>query len=87
MWMPTAGNDGVFKGKPSEEIADARGLRYHYSAVRWQTAGAEACVLVYNCAVKPIQDAINSIAEMAEWGKGTRPFEAVKHSESASASQ
>jgi hypothetical protein len=84
--MPNAGNDGVFNGKPSEKTEEAGGLGYKYSAVRWQPAGAEACVLVYNCADKDIQYAINFIAGMAKWGKGAKSFDAVKHFPSSKSS-
>jgi hypothetical protein len=80
MWMPTAGNDGAFVGRPSEKIVEAASLGYLWSAVRWQTAGAEACVLVYNCADDGIRKAICSIVQLAAWGTGTKPFQAVRHS-------
>jgi 23S rRNA A2030 N6-methylase RlmJ len=86
MWMPTAGNDGVFGGKPSEKMKLCGDCGYKWSAVRWQTAGPEACVLVYNCAPDAIKSAIDSIVRVAEWGKGKNQFQAVEHSRSASCS-
>lgn len=83
MWMPTAGNDGAFDGRhPSKKIKEAAGAGYRWTAARWQTAGAEACVLVYNCESDDIRKAIESIAEGMKWGQGKKKFEPLKHSES-----
>ena len=66
--MPTAGNAGVFSGKPSEKINEVETFGYQWTAIRWESAGAAtACVLVYNVVYEPIRDAVNSIVKLAGW--------------------
>jgi 23S rRNA A2030 N6-methylase RlmJ len=84
MWMPTAGTDRAFngKGKPSKKIKEAADLGYEWSAVRWETAGANsACALVYNSACSAcdcIREAVNCIVGIA-LSAGEKKWEA-RHS-------
>lgn len=103
MWMPAGGqertknkkdaskrNPGAYPWDPKsagdqrKKCTDVTKLGYSWTAVRWQKNSFDACLLVYNCAISEIRAAVECIAKIAGWGNG---FEAVKHSESASAGQ
>jgi 23S rRNA A2030 N6-methylase RlmJ len=67
MWMPSAGNNGVFSGgQPNGELKDAAYIGYRWSAVRWKTNGpGTACILVYNSSEDPIRKAVECIVGIA----------------------